>query len=92
MFIIVDNSGTIQDIASERANLSRGKTFRRYKEFETSEPVRIGDRFRNGKAIRQPESVNYEELIAVEIEDMNRKTAISRLKNKGRIPPTFRDI
>ena len=90
MFIIVDSSGKCQDIASEKSNLSRGRAYSRYREYEIDIPIKIGDRYIKGKVIAKKETIDYESMVLAEIDDMNRKTAISRLKNKGLISPSFR--
>jgi hypothetical protein len=96
MFIICDSSNVVQDIASDKANLSRGLSSADYKLYENVKisDVRIGDTFdgivltpNQTERTKRQQRQQYEQLIIVK----NRELAIAALKAEGKLPADYVD-
>lgn len=93
MFVICDKNGVVQDIASEKANLSRGYTFADHKIWaDVVGDIRIGDTIENGVLINNQqirddafEQQQVERLVV----QKTRQLAIDALVLEGKLPPDF---
>jgi hypothetical protein len=83
LFIIVDDSDTIIDIASERVNLSPSRiALGQTHEVETNERLFVGDHYKNGKLTL--DSLKREELKQkIQKKKDDAQSAKNKLKNLG---------
>ena len=94
MFIICDNKDVIQDIASDKANLSRGYQFAGHKLYENIDIFdgTIGDVFKDGQVLINETNKQERELRSQQesmITAKSRELAIVELKREGKLPPDF---
>jgi len=94
MFVICDGVDVVQDIATEKANLSRGYNYPGYKLYEdvAVQDMLIGDTFKDGvltknQTLRQGQILRQEQ--EGKIGKMQRKLAIKQLKVDGELPSDF---
>ena len=93
MFVICDQNGIVQDIASEKINLSRGYDFTGYKLFELNIPdLKIGDTYKDG--VYTKNQVIRDQLLTggqneKKIQERVRKIAIDQLKAEGKLPADY---
>lgn len=96
MFLICDKNDLIQDMASEKANLSRGYGFEDYKLYEVKgmAGAAIGDTFKDGILIKN-DQLRYEIAEKAETERKihakARAVAIAECIKDGDLPPDFKD-
>lgn len=93
MHIIVDSNNVIQDISTEKANLSRGYGYPGYKLYEIENcDVIVGDFFADGKVVKNEQiRAEIEQVRQNEskIENKQRQIAIAALKAEGQLPPDY---
>jgi len=94
MFVICDKNGVVQDIASEKANLSRGYTFPDPKFWaDVQGDARIGDTIENGVLIKN-QQVRDEMFEQQQVERLifqkTRQIAIDALVLEGKLPGDFK--
>ena len=94
LHIICDANDVVQDIATEAANLSRGKTFPGHKQYSVFDVVdiRIGDTFKDG-VLTKNQTLRQERIQQQgqeqKIQAMQRKLAVRQLKIDGDLPEDF---
>lgn len=94
MFIICDSNNVVQDIATEKANLSRGygrPDYKLYKNIKIGD-IRIGDTFDGlimtpNLAMRIAES--QQQQTQVLINQKTRELSIAALKAEGKLPADY---
>ena len=95
MFLITDENDVIQDIASEKVNLSRGYKFANFKVHENinlAAGATVGDSYKDGLFFIDINRQAAEQLAAEReslINEKTREVAISLLKQEGKLPPAF---
>ena len=97
MFFIIDKNDVIQDIASERANLSRGYGFEDHKIFVTENMLGagIGDTYKDGLFLIDIDRKAAEEVTRTQealINDEIRAIAIAKLKSEGKLPEVYTEV
>lgn len=94
MFLICDQNDVVQDVASEKANLSRGYGFPDYKLYENVEVGNafVGDTYKDGvltpdanRVLLQAEKQTQERKIAAKA----RAVAIAECIKDGDLPPDY---
>jgi len=94
MFVICDGVDVVQDIATEKANLSRGYNYPGCKLYldVNVEDIRLGDVFKDN-VLTKNQSLRQEQILRQEQEGkigkMQRKLAIKQLKIDGELPSDF---
>ena len=94
MFLICDQNDIVQDIATEKANLSRGFGFEKYKLYENVDfkNAFVGDHYIDGVIIPNGPKQQERELRLQQesmISAKAREIAIIELKKEGKLPPDF---
>jgi hypothetical protein len=94
LFVICDQNDIVQDVATEKANLSRGYTFPDYRLYETIQgcDIRIGDTFKDGILTANQQLRDQAQQAAVneaKIQRQVRAKAIAELKASGDLPGDF---
>lgn len=94
MFVICDENDVVQDIATEKANLSRGYSYPGYKIYPNigNTDIRIGDTYKDGvltKNQQERDKSNLRQQNEQKIAAKARAIAIAECIKDGDLPPDY---
>lgn len=97
MFVICDDKNVIQDIATEKNNLSRGYEYPGFKLYENVNIGNgmVGDTYVDGQLYIDIDILNDRQIQQerrLMIDDEIRRIAIDKLKSEGKLPPDYTEV